>query len=130
SQHGTGNGSQQRTLSFQWIKRAPRGASAIANARQRRHQHEALGTLTRHAHANRVIDIFKAVSKGVFPGQHMHCCKALTLLAGWRTETNRHTFVTTVLLHRISAAAAAAAARRESALSGDVSCRNSSSRSN
>src|SRR5262249_9439502 len=84
----------------------------------------------RHAHANRVIDIFKAVSKGVFPGQHMHCCKALTLLAGWRTETNRHTFVTTVLLHRISAGAAAAAARRESALSGDVSCRNSSSRSN
>src|SRR5215813_15525092 len=28
----------------------------------------------------------------------MHCCKPLRLLAGWRTETSRHTFVT--LSHR------------------------------
>lgn len=60
----------------------------------------------RHARANRELDIFGSGFKGGLFGladdQHMHCCKALTLLASWRTETNCHTFVTLVLAHRIS----------------------------
>src|SRR5262249_1533792 len=86
----------------------------------------------RHAHANRVLDIFRAVSKGVSAGvsrQHRRAAhalgKPLRLLAGWRTETGRHTFVTLVVAHRISLSCA-----KGNALSGDVSCRNWSSRSN
>jgi len=64
----------------------------------------------RNAHAIRVLNIFRAVSKGVFAGlprQRRRAAHAisqtLTILAGWRTEIGCHTFVTLVVAHRISA---------------------------